>query len=246
MGAELSAVYAQSKPFPHIVIDDFLPRNLIDNIYSGFPVDATNNEKHFESGYRGLHKRQINPNFCNSYIKNIFLFFNSAPMLQFLEKLTSIQGLIPDPYFNGGGFHELKSGGFLGIHSDFRVNEHLRAERRLNMIVYLNKDWRENYGGNLELWDAKMKTCIQKISPIYNRCVIFNTDKDSNHGHPEPLSTPEDITRKSIALYYYTASEKIFDDIKMRETVYKPRPQDKLVLRAKYFVKNSIKKMGSY
>jgi len=246
MGKKLSAVYTQNQPFPHIVIDDFLPRELIDKIDSHFPASVNQRDKHFESGYRGLHKRQINPNFCENELRHIFYFFNSAPMLQFLVKLTSIECLLPDPYFSGGGMHETRSGGFLGIHSDFRVAEHLRAERRLNLIIYLNKDWKEDYGGNLELWDASMKNCIRKVAPIYNRCVIFNTDAKSFHGHPDPLNTPEGITRRSIALYYYTASEKVLDDIKYRETVYRPRPEDPLKLRAKYFVKNSMKKIRSY
>jgi Rps23 Pro-64 3,4-dihydroxylase Tpa1-like proline 4-hydroxylase len=240
-GNELSAIYTQSQPFPHIVIDDFLPVDLIDSIYSNFPHDVTKNEKHYERGYKGQHKRQINPNKCDSYVKSVFGFFNSAPILQFLENLTSIKGLIPDPYFIGGGFHEIKTGGLLGVHSDFRINEQLHIERRLNMIIYLNKEWEEEYGGNLELWDKGMKFCVKKIAPIYNRCVIFNTDKDSNHGHPEPLNTPQEITRKSIALYYYTASQKVYDDMAIHRTHYKPRPKDKL-LKTTYFLKRLIKK----
>jgi Rps23 Pro-64 3,4-dihydroxylase Tpa1-like proline 4-hydroxylase len=161
-------------------------------------------------------------------------------MLQFLEKLTGIEGLIPDPYFTGGGLHETKSGGFLGVHSDFRLNKKLNIERRLNVIIYLNEDWKEEYGGNLELWDVDMKTCLKKVLPIYNRCVIFNTDKDSNHGHPEPLTTPEHITRRSIALYYYTAGTMVIDPAQRNKTHYKPRPKDRFSL--KYYMGKLIKK----
>lgn len=240
LGHSLASGYVQATPFPHIVIDDFLPKDLIASICAHFPVEPTHNEMLYERGYKGQHKRQISPNECDPYLKTIFNAFNSAPMLQFLEKLTGIEGLIPDPYFIGGGLHETKNGGFLGVHSDFRLNKKLNIERRLNAIIYLNEDWQEEYGGNLELWDVDMKTCLKKILPIYNRCVIFNTDKDSNHGHPEPLTTPQHITRRSIALYYYTAATVAVDPAQRNKTHYKPRPKDRLSL--KYYVSKLIKK----
>lgn len=230
-GAGLSTTYSKAQPFPHIVIDNFLPESLLNEVLSHFPEEATGSEVNYEKGYKGLHKRQINPNDCDAYLKGVFGFFNSAPMLQFFESLTSIDGLITDPYFTGGGLHETKTGGLLGVHSDFRVNKKLHVERRINAIIYLNKDWKNEYGGNLELWDAKMTTCLKQIEPIFNRCVVFNTDHDSNHGHPEPLNTPEQITRKSIALYYYTASMKVYDEYAEHRTHYKPRPQDKGIVK---------------
>lgn len=239
-GDSLANRYIQATPFPHIVIDNFLHEDVIASICSHFPIEPTNNEMLYERGYKGQRKRQISPNECAPYLKAVFNAFNSAPMLQFLEKLTGIKGLIPDPYFTGGGLHETKSGGFLGVHSDFRLNKKLNVERRLNVIIYLNEGWQEEFGGNLELWDVDMKTCLKKVLPIYNRCVIFNTDKDSNHGHPEPLTTPEHITRKSIALYYYTAGTLAIDPSQRNKTHYKPRPKDRLSL--KYYISKLIKK----
>lgn len=141
-----------------------------------------------------------------------------------MEGLTGIQGLIPDPYFNGGGFHEISPGGKLGIHADFRLNERLHVSRRLNVLIYLNKDWHEDFGGYLELWDRSMKQNRRSIAPIFNRCVVFNTDADSYHGHPEPLHCPPDRTRKSIALYYYTASKAIYSEVPSSSTMYVSRP----------------------
>lgn len=239
-GQLLARSYRQATPFPHIVIDDFLPTDLIANICARFPVEPIHNEMLYERGYKGQHKRQISPNECDAYLRAVFNTLNSAPMLQFLETLTGIEGLIPDPYFTGGGLHETKKGGFLGVHSDFRINKKLNIERRLNAIIYLNHDWQEAYGGNLELWDLGMKTCLKKILPIYNRCVIFNTDKDSNHGHPEPLTTPEHISPRSIALYYYTATTGAADPAQRNKTHYKPRPKDRLSF--KYYLNKLIKK----
>lgn len=227
VGSDLSETYSSAQPFSHIVIDNFLPAKLIESILTNFPHEKSDNEINYEKGYKGLHKRQVDPNECNQYLRGIFQFFNSAPMLQFFEKLTGIDGLIADPYFTGGGFHEIKTGGLLGVHSDFRINKSLHVERRINAIIYLNKDWQDSYGGNLELWDAGMTKCLKEIAPIFNRCVVFNTDHDSNHGHPEPLNTPEGLTRKSIALYYYTASRAVYDNYVQHRTLYKPRPKDK-------------------
>ena len=225
-GEELSGDYCFAEPFPHIVIDNFLPNELIEKILSNFPTEKLDNDVIFESGYAGLHKRQVMPIDCNGFIREVFGFFNSASIIQFLESLTTIPALISDPYFVGGGFHETSKGGKLGMHADFRINDKLHLNRRINAIIYLNKDWKDEYGGHLELWDKKMQGRVHRIAPIFNRCVIFNTDADSFHGHPDPLTTPDGITRKSIALYYYTASKRIYEDSVAHSTMYKARASD--------------------
>jgi 2OG-Fe(II) oxygenase superfamily len=225
-GEELSGDYCFAEPFPHIVIDNFLPDTLIEKVLDNFPLEKLQNDVMFESGYAGLHKRQVMPADCNGFIRELFGFFNSIAIVQFLESLTTIPSLIPDPHFVGGGFHETSKGGKLGMHADFRINDKLHLNRRINMIIYLNKDWKDEYGGHLELWDKKMQGKVHSIAPVFNRCVIFNTDADSFHGHPDPLTTPENITRKSIALYYYTASKRIYEDSVAHSTMYKARATD--------------------
>jgi hypothetical protein len=231
-GQALMGDYAFAEPFPHIVLDDFLPKDIAENLLSHFPEDAKSNDKVYEKGYGGLHKRQIFPYDCDAYLQNAFSFFNSAPMLRFLENITNIKGLLPDPYFTGGGLHETSAGGLLGIHADFRVNENLQLIRRVNLLIYLNKEWKEEYAGKLELWDRKMTRKVEEVSPIFNRCVIFNTDEDSFHGHPDPLTTPDGITRKSVALYYYTAMPIQNDSGESRHTLYVARPDESPQARA--------------
>jgi 2OG-Fe(II) oxygenase superfamily len=246
-GEELSGLYCFAEPFPHIVIDNFLPLPLIEEIYHLFPTEKLAGEKVFESEYGGFHKRQVLPESCNQRIRSIFHFFNSEPMLQFLEGLTTIDSLIGDPYFNGGGFHEIYTGGKLGVHADFRVNEQLHLNRRINMLIYLNKNWQSDFGGDLEFWDRGMNSKVNSLAPLFNRCVIFNTDATSYHGHPDPLNTPNEISRKSIALYYYTASQKIYEEMPAHSTMYVARPTDdvnvkKLVakLRRQNYIKDWI------
>ena len=104
----------------------------------------------------------------------------------------------------GGGIHRIKRGGFLKIHSDTNFHPDFNLDRRLNLLLYLNKNWNDKYGGELELWDKKMKKCVKKIAPLFNRAVIFSTDDNSYHGHPDPLNCPENVVRQSLALYYYS------------------------------------------
>jgi len=226
LGSMLADDYRHAHPFPHIVLDGIFPEQLIVLAKQGFPAESLASDRVFEIGYAGLHKRQILPEECAPQARELFHFLNSMPVLQFLEGLTGIDGLIPDPYFEGGGYHEISAGGLLGIHADFRIHNRLHLERRLNLLVYLNEPWDEAWGGKLELWDRSMKQCEAAVSPLANRCVVFSTDADSFHGHPDPLQTPPGVTRKSIALYYYTASRNIYKEVPKHSTMYYARPDD--------------------
>lgn len=238
-GENLAGAYCFAEPYPHIVIDNFLPKDFIENILLNFPKERLEGDVMHEGHYAGHHKRQVFPNDCNDFSKRVFEFFNSAPFLQFLEGITNIDGLIPDPYFAGGGFHEISRGGQLGVHADFRVNERLHLSRRLNVLVYLNPEWKDEYGGELEIWDRQMQTKAKSVAPIFNRCVIFNTDADSFHGHPDPLTTPEEVKRRSLALYYYTASQKIYEELPTHSTMYAARPQDGAEIRKQVLAFNT-------
>jgi hypothetical protein len=235
IGESLSSDYAFAEPFPHIVLDNFLPESVARLALDHFPQQSLPSDRLFETGYAGLHKRQILPEDCDATARQLFHFFNSRPMLEFLEGLSCIQGLLPDPYFVGGGYHEITRGGKLGVHADFRINEQLHLHRRINLLVYLNERWEDEWGGFLELWDRKMTARVKNIGPHFNRCVIFNTDADSFHGHPDPLAAPEGVPRRSIALYYYTASRAIYDEVPSTSTIYRARPCDDKATRREAF-----------
>ena len=226
IGEALSAEYCFAEPFPHIVLENFLPEAVTRMALEHFPAQRIASDVYFEIGYAGHFKRQVLPEDCDGAMRALFNFFNSQPMIEFLEGLTAIDGLIPDPFFSGGGFHETTRGGKLGIHADFRINDKLHVHRRLNVILYLNEHWQDEYGGFLELWDRKMTHKVKAVAPVFNRCVVFNTDADSYHGHPDPLQTPDGVTRRSIALYYYTASHAIHKEVPGHSTIYHARPED--------------------
>ena len=226
IGESLSSEYCFAEPFPHIVLENFLPTDLVAGLVEHFPTEKLDSDVVFDVGYAGHHKRQILPADCDDFCRRTFDFFNSQPFLEFLEGLSSIEGLLPDPYFVGGGFHEIGRGGKLGIHADFRINSKLHLSRRMNVIVYLNEGWREEYSGSLELWSRDMKNKVKSVAPVINRCVIFNTDADSYHGHPDPLATPDGVLRRSVALYYYTASKAVYEEVPNVSTMYAARPNE--------------------
>lgn len=226
LGSLLCDDYTSAEPYPHIVIDDFLPPQLSQTLLANFPAEPLETDRVFDMNYAGHFKRQVAPESCNGFVREFFHFFNSRPVLAFLEKLTGIDGLLPDPYYEGGGFHEISSGGKLGVHADFRVHDKLHVQRRINLLIYLNPVWDESWNGRLELWDRGMKSCRTAILPLMNRCVVFNTDETSFHGHPDPLGCPPDVKRRSVALYYYTASKGVYADVPSLSTVYHARPDD--------------------
>ncbi|NEN95926.1 MAG: 2OG-Fe(II) oxygenase, partial [Moorea sp. SIO3I7] len=151
------------------------------------------------------------------------------------------------PHFVGGGLHQIEKGGYLKIHADFNRHTKLRLDRRLNLLIYLNKDWQEDYGGHFEMWDTEMTQSQKKILPVFNRCVIFSTTDFSYHGHPEPLTCPEGRTRKSLALYYYSNGRPAEELSKSGDhsTLFKARPGEKLQLKKSPVtkVKNFLKKL---
>ncbi|MFO0807983.1 MAG: 2OG-Fe(II) oxygenase [Gemmataceae bacterium] len=200
---EMASAYRKALPFPHAIWDDFFPPAVLDTVLEHFPQPGQLKWQTFDNANeKKLAFRQAEA--LPTPVREFLYFLNSYPMLQFLEKVTGIEGLIPDPSFTGGGCHQIERGGKLQVHVDFNKLMPSNLDRRLNLLVYLNKDWREEYGGHFELWDATGKQCITKVLPIFNRCVVFSTSETSYHGHPHPLTCPEGRTRKSIATYIYS------------------------------------------
>jgi hypothetical protein len=218
--AALSERYAAARPFPHIVIDGLFEDHVLDQVLAEFPRPgeiewaAFDNPTEKKLGYR--YTSPLKPR-----LRDFLFEMNSASVLQFLEALTGIDGLIPDPYFGGAGPHQILPGGFLKVHADFNWHPKLRLDRRLNLLVYLNRDWKEEYGGHLELWDRDVQRCEHRILPLYNRTVVFSTTDFSFHGHPEPLACPEGMSRKSVSFYYYSNGRPDDERSAPHDTIFK-------------------------
>lgn len=221
----LSDIYQKAGPFPHIQLDDFLETDTAALASDAFPsVNDTGwiHYVHLNEKKHGLNKRDLLPEFLRNVIDDL----NSPGFCQFLSKLTGIPNLLPDDSMEGGGLHQSKRNGFLNVHADFTVHPHKPSwRRRVNLLVYLNPEWKPEYGGELELWERDMSRCSKRILPLLNRAVIFNTDEDSYHGLPDPIRCPESMTRKSIALYYFTEEKEL---PKRVWTNYRSRPTDGL------------------
>jgi len=204
LARENAAQYQANPPFPHIFFDDFLPLEVAEAALRDFPEPKevawnaqTDVNQRKKLAFDAVEK-------LPESIRDVLYFLNSRPMLKFLETLTGIQCVLPDPTYAGGGLHQIRPGGLLEVHADFSYHKGLRLDRRINVLIYLNKDWKEEYGGHFELWDREVKRAEQRILPIFNRCAIFSTTSVSFHGHPLPLACPPDRNRKSIATYYYS------------------------------------------
>ncbi|MDM9382273.1 2OG-Fe(II) oxygenase [Chlorogloeopsis sp. ULAP01] len=228
--------YNEVEPFPHIVIDNFLPEFILESILDEFPkVDKIDWQKFDASAEKKLASK--NELQMGDTTRFLLYQLNSSVFINFLETLTGIDGLIPDPHFEGGGLHQIERGGYLKIHADFNWHRKLRLDRRLNLLLYLNQNWQEEYGGHLELWDQQMSHCVKKILPVFNRCVIFNTTDSSYHGHPEPLNSPQGQTRKSLALYYYSNGRPSTETSSPHSTMFRVRPGENQLLEKN---KNSL------
>ena len=197
--------FLNAKPFPSIVIKEFFQEKFLSSVLEEFP-DLEKIE--FSQKYKNQNEFKFASNDYSNFpnaIKKLVDFLNSEIFLNFLQKLTSIEEkLVADSELNGGGLHEIKKGGVLKIHTDFNKHPKNNLDRRVNLLLYLNKNWKDSYGGHLELWDENMEKCFNKIKPEFNTMVIFNTNDFSNHGHPDPLNCPSNFSRKSIATYYFS------------------------------------------
>jgi hypothetical protein len=202
LAEQLRPKFASADPFPHVVVDDFLPKETIRSLVDDFPPPDPR-WQHFDDPNQlkfALRDEEAMPDSIRWVIQQ----FNAQVFVEFLEALTGIKGLIPDPHLLGGGLHQIPRGGTLKVHADFNQNRKLDADRRLNALLYLNEDWEDSFGGFLELWDRQMTRPVVRVPPVANRMVIFETSSTSYHGHPDVLAVPEGRFRRSLAWYYYT------------------------------------------
>ena len=242
------SAYLSANPFPSISFDNFFNPDLLNNILEEFP-DLSKKDSISYKDQKQIKFAGKGENDFGEETKSFMHFLNSEPFLVFLQILTGIEEpLTSDPYFFGGGQHEIKRGGLLKVHADFNKHPQLKLDRRINVLVYLNKDWKEEYGGFFELWDRNMEKCEQKILPTFNKLAIFSTTDYSYHGHPDALNCPEDRSRKSLALYYYSngrPSSEINQDAK-HNTLFQERKNNEtdkfaFTLNKKERVKNILK-----
>lgn len=205
--ANLRAQWSKQAPFPYFVIDDFLPVEFAEALLCEFPPQES------EAWCRRTYTHQREKLTMTSGfapVTDYFFRLSADPeFLALVSDVTGIRNILADPELVGGGLHQIAHGGFLDIHIDFNLHPRTKLHRRMNLLFYLNKNWRPEYEGNLELWDMAKKRRLESLAPIFNRAILFETNEVSYHGHPMPLAGPNDITRKSLAVYYYTETRDV-------------------------------------
>lgn len=220
--------YRTASPFPHVVIDGVLHAEAFAKAAAEFP--GLRDE--FWKGYLHVNETKYSntqPDTWGETLTAVAKELCSPEFVGYLEELTGIEDLMPDWTMDGGGLHQTMTGGHLNIHADFSTHHtHENWARRVNILLYLNEEWRPEWGGQLELWDADMTACQGKVTPAGNRMLVFTTSLDSFHGHPDPLTCPDDVARRSMALYYFTEEEHAV----RRSTNYQPRPDESAARKA--------------
>ncbi len=238
----LSREFKNAVPYPHIILDNFLNEETATQLFEHFPSISTLN-KH----YKGLNENKSEgSNFADFHpvfqqVRNELM---SPEFAAWVAKLTGIPGVFITKDNLGTGLHQGSDGSFLDIHVDFNIHHVQNVHRRLNMLLYLNKDWKPEYGGAMEMWNADMTKMAKKVSPDFNRCLIFETSDISYHGYSK-IHLPTGVTRKSFYTYFYT---EITDKSKLKDyhdTVFKAKPEDtafkKVGTTVKEGLKNTIK-----
>lgn len=222
---EFKIGYKFSYPFPFTFIDNFIKNEKINNILDELEnLKSINADTKFINPYDlcSFNKYAFTSN-LGPNISNIFDELVSDNFINYIEKCTGITNIIRnDKTLYGGGVHRIHKDGYLGIHTDFNIfynEKYGLIDRRINLLIYLNPDWKEEYKGELLLCSYDKPKVCYRILPIQNRCVMFNTTGISLHGHPEILNCPENKYRQSIAVYYYTKNKNNDPSINLQNCI---------------------------
>jgi Rps23 Pro-64 3,4-dihydroxylase Tpa1-like proline 4-hydroxylase len=206
----LSGAFAAAEPFPHVVIDHFLHHDLYAGLLREFPGPGDRAWERFDDA--GVQEKKLRTTWRSEYdmpqtTREVCRFLNSGLFLRVLSDMTGIEGLVSDPYYAGGGLGCILPGGLLDVHVDGSMHHGMKLHRRLNALLYLNQEWKSEWGGQLGFYANKDDPePAVRIDPMGNTLVIFETHDRTYHGHPEPLAAP--VPRNSLLLYYYTSEPR--------------------------------------
>ena len=198
------------------------PGLLSTDVIRDFPPVSEGVWKHFNDPRHVKHLSQGDARLAPS-IRHVLAQLRTSEFLSFLEVLSGMEGLVADPHT--GGCHETPRGGYLDVHVDASWNDRLALYTGINVFVYLNRDWADDYGGHLELWDGDGEECRTRILPVFNRMVIFSSGGRTYHGHPSPLTCPPGVGRKSLAANYCMSRHPEHQSRFRRSAIYRANPQ---------------------
>jgi hypothetical protein len=213
---DLQAEYKSARPFPYLVLDDLFPAEILDALIEEMPPLSS------EKWVHERHERFVKSNLRSAadLAERSYQFISvlhSAAFLYFLSEITGIKSLLGDPYLSGGGYHVVPEGGKFDVHADRNTDHNSGLERRLSMLIYLNKNWKPEYGGQLELWNQKGTRCEKVIEPIFNRTVIFEIGDKNFHG-VRPVVGGYGLSRQAFVVYFHTVGK----DLVFHNSIYAP------------------------
>lgn len=194
--------FRNAKPYEHVTIPNFLNDEVAREIVATFPDPKMSSQpwKHYDNPIE--QKYTLNEFQNLPMIKYVFDTLQSPYTVDLISRVTGISQLESDPYFHGAGIHAYPNRGKLDMHLDYSIHPITQKERRVNLIIYMNPDWKSEYGGFLELWDEELQNRTEIVAPSWNTAVLFRTNNISYHGLPKPITCPENEYRKSLAIYY--------------------------------------------
>jgi hypothetical protein len=215
---ELNDEFVGTPPYPMIVLDDFLPKDIAqamqkecETIPKNYWTNFTRNGSHMEECIN-LDVAPVAAEVVNQ--------LHSQAGMRWLTQMTGIKDLIPDPYIIGGGYSKSYTGDSLQIHTDFNWNETIKMHRMLSFIIYLNEDWKDDYEGHLHFYDFNKKELIQKVAPNFNRAVFWRHHKRGFHGHPHPLTCPTSMSRNAFRLFFYVSNSQYDPNDRPHRSLY--------------------------
>jgi len=235
---KLSEQYSKAEPCKYLVMENFFTKEIANDLFENFPSikdlnvkrKSLNEEKSEDYHFERWH---------TSFAK-IREAVSSSQWYEQLSRITGIEGLHTTTDALGSGVHQGKNGSYVDIHIDVNMNPKLGLWRRINLLVYLNKNWKAEYGGDLELWNKEMTECMVKVPPTFNTAVIFYTDDNSPHGYRK-INIPEDESRKSFYTYFYTKPE---EGVSYRDSKFVSRPDDAASKKLATGIKETLKING--
>jgi Rps23 Pro-64 3,4-dihydroxylase Tpa1-like proline 4-hydroxylase len=219
---DLQATYKNAKPFPHVVIDGLFSEELLDSLLTEMAGMSKEQWSNVEQDSRERTVRMRSAAELGVAGGQLLSIVNSAPFLYLLSEITGVWQLLPDPYLQGAGYASMRRDDYFNVHSDRNVAYDTGLIRRLAMIVYLNKSWKPEYHGELELWNSDATRCESTVEPLFNKTVIFEVAYPNFHGVPVPLACPADRKRQSFIVYFHTAGAQ-GQQVKPHTSIFAPR-----------------------
>jgi hypothetical protein len=219
--------YRTARPFPFVAIDGFLDRDFASAVAGSYPSfeEARALGREFRAVNENRKVQIVDYERFPRPVQQLADALAAPAFMRELEQITGVSDLVWDRSFSGGGMHQTAKSGWLDVHVDFNYHPSLAMYRRLNILVFLNPDWDERWGGVLELWDADVKERQNAFTPVLNRCVIFETSETSFHG-VTPVVCPEGAVRRSFAAYYYTREPPPKWNGRHHGTLFRARPDE--------------------